>query len=367
MRSPSIRLRINLLWQHVVYSKSEEDFGKAWVRLQKDFQDQQPLLRYLREEWLPLKKQWACCYTRFYHNFGFITTSLAESHNGSIKTYNLSLRSDLPEVAEATASQTNDKFQLWKDKCIAAHTTIRHKYSSREWLGELPLTVTRWCLDQLDSLHLQALETLPSSQHPTGRPLLPCTGSTRKQYGLPCAHELLVWYHEGQPLQRSDIDPFWWIKHRRDDADPLLRVLRPHIAIPKGRPRGEGPFGNEEAIPQVPHPQGSTRGGIRASARRNYSQFELGDSLEAADCRDTIIVAQSQPKRPRKETPVSNPWLAKINEANRRQKEKDVQEELDLQLLQSTGLEEEEEDPELRALCEHYVVQAQERQARNAQ
>jgi hypothetical protein len=62
-----------LLWQHVVYSKSEEDFGKAWVRLQKDFQDQQPLLRYLREEWLPLKKQWACCYTRFYHNFGFIT------------------------------------------------------------------------------------------------------------------------------------------------------------------------------------------------------------------------------------------------------------------------------------------------------
>ena len=44
-----------------------------------------------------------------------------------------------------------------------------------------------------------------------------------------------------------------------------------------------------------------------------------------------------------------------------------MQEELDLQLLQSTGLEEEEDDPELRALCEHYVVQARERQAANMQ
>jgi hypothetical protein len=222
-----------------------------------------------------------------------ITTAPAESNHHSLKTYNLSLRSDLPDVEEATASQTVDKRLLYKDKIQQANTTIRNQFSGREWLGQLPLSVTRWALDQLNEIH-----RLMESGQISKKPLLACTGSTKAQYGLPCAHMLLRLADQDKPLKREDLDPFWHIKRSREIDDPLLQVQRPPMGIPKGRPQNGEPFGNERAIPDHQlAPQESTRSGVKRSARRNYSQFELGSTLDEEDAADLPDQQQHRRKR----------------------------------------------------------------------
>ncbi|KAL5610928.1 hypothetical protein FOBRF1_007045 [Fusarium oxysporum] len=197
------RAGMYLLWRYMVYTRSEDDFNQAWRQIQQTFPHQERILRYLKDTYLPLKREWACCYTRYYRNFGLITTAPAESNHHSLKTYHLSLRSDLPDVEAATASQTDDKRQLYKDKIQRANTTIRNQFSGREWLGQLPLTVTRWALDQLDEIH-----RLMESSEVSKKMLPPCTGSTKTQYGLPCAHRLLELALQDEPLKKEDLDPF---------------------------------------------------------------------------------------------------------------------------------------------------------------
>ncbi|KJZ73158.1 hypothetical protein HIM_07355 [Hirsutella minnesotensis 3608] len=287
------RAGLYLLWRFMVYSRSEEDFIQAWKQLQESFPQQKRILRYLKDTYLPLKKEWACCFTRYYRNFGLITTSPAESNHHSLKTYHLSLRSDLPDVEAAAASQTADKRQLYKDKIQQANTTIRNQFSGREWLGQLPLNVTRWALDQLNEMH-----RVMESSRVSKKALPQCSGSTRAQYGLPCAHRLLELARRKEPLKRQDLDPFWHLKRSRDIDDPLLQIRRPPMGIPKGRPRNGEPFGNERAIPEKQlAPQGSTRSGVQRSARRNYSQFELGATLEEEDAADAQDKPRRRPKR----------------------------------------------------------------------
>ncbi len=90
---------------------------------------------------------------------------------------------------------------------------------------------------------------MESSQVPEKK-LPPCTGTTKAQYGLPCAHKLLELSSENELLQKEDLDPLWHIKPSREIHDPLLQIRCPPTGIPKGRPRNSGPFGNERATPE---------------------------------------------------------------------------------------------------------------------
>ena len=279
--------------------------------MQQTFAYQTRILRYFEDTLLPLKKEWACCYTRYYRNFGLITTAPAESNHHSLKTYRLSLRSDLPDVEAATASQTDDKRQLYKDKIQQANTTIRNKFSGREWLGNLPLNVTRWALDLLDEIH-----RLAESSQASKKKLPSCTGSTKAQYGLPCAHRLLQLASRSEPLTTEDLGPFWHIKQSRGIHDPLLQIRCPPMAVAKGRPRNGEPFGGEPSIPeQQLAPRGSTRSGVQSSARRLYSEFELGPTLDdedAADIRTSLL------RRRRSKGAVSAATRATHQQATRR-------------------------------------------------
>ncbi|KAK2685962.1 hypothetical protein QWA68_016082 [Fusarium oxysporum] len=229
------RAGMYLLWRYMVYTRSEDDFNQAWRQIQETFPHQERILRYLKDTYLPLKRECACCYTRYYRNFGLIITAPAESNHHSLKTYHLSLRSDLPDAEAATASQTDDKQLALQD----------------------------------------------------------------------------------EPLKKEDLDPFWHIKRSRDIDDPLLQIKCPPMGIPKGRPRNSEPFGNERAIPEQEFaPQGSTRSGVQRSARRNYSQFELGPTLDEEDAAD---LHDQQLRRKRRKVAVSVTSQAARQQAKRQE------------------------------------------------
>ncbi|KAG7424273.1 PKS-NRPS hybrid synthetase [Fusarium oxysporum f. sp. raphani] len=121
---------------------------------------------------------------------------------------------------------------------------------------------------------------------------------------------------QDEPL-KEDLDPFWHIKRSRDIDDPLLQIKRPPMWIPKGRPRNSEPFGNERAIPEQEFaPQGSTRSGVQRSARRNYSQFELGPTLDEEDAAD---LHDQQLRRKRRKVAVSVTSQAARQQAKRQE------------------------------------------------
>ncbi|EGU81511.1 hypothetical protein FOXB_07975 [Fusarium oxysporum f. sp. conglutinans Fo5176] len=179
-------------------------------------------------------------------------------------------------------------------------------------LGPLPKRVLNTRADQLDEIH-----RLVESSEVSKKMLPPCTGSTKTQYGLPCAHRLLELALQDEPLKKEDLDPFWHIKRSRDIDDPLLQIKRPPMGIPKGRPRNSEPFGNERAIPEQEFaPQGSTRSGVQRSARRNYSQFELGPTLDEEDAAD---LHDQQLRRKRRKVAVSVTSQAARQQAKRQE------------------------------------------------
>ncbi|KAH7111670.1 hypothetical protein B0J13DRAFT_600446 [Dactylonectria estremocensis] len=179
-------------------------------------------------------------------------------------------------------------------------------------LGPLPKRVLNTRTDQLDEIH-----RLMESSEVSKEMLPPCTGSTKTQYGLPCAHRLLELALQDEPLKKEDLDSFWHIKRSRDIDDPLLQIKRPPMGIPKGRPRNSEPFGNERAIPEQEFaPQGSTRSGVQRSARRNYSQFELGPTLDEEDAAD---LHDQQPRRKRRKVAVSVTTQAARQQAKRQE------------------------------------------------
>jgi len=277
------------VWRYLVFTPAEEEFDKAWNYLQTEFKTQTRILSYLRDTYLPLKREWAVCYTRYNHNLGLTSTAPVESSHGSLKTYNLSRRTDLDQLEEATVNQTLDKYRKYKDKMTESSSLVRQKYLGKEWLGDLPLAISRWGLDRLDVIHQKALKSLEDKAQGLGS----CTGSTRIQYGLPCAHELVEFMKVNKALTKADVSSFWWLK--QEIKDPYTALKPPPLGISKGRPATEGgPFG-QEAIHKVPRPKGRTKTGIPDAGRRNYSQFELGESPEAQDA--VVKAEQRRAKR----------------------------------------------------------------------
>ncbi|KAL2193251.1 hypothetical protein P885DRAFT_2706, partial [Corynascus similis CBS 632.67] len=218
------------VWRYLVFTPVEEEFDKAWNYLQTEFKTQTRILSYLRDIYLPLKREWAVCYTRYNCNLGLTSTAPVESSHGSIKTYSLSRRTELDQLEEATAKQTLDKYRKYKDKIAESASLVRQKYLGKEWLGDLPLAISRWGLDLLHGIYQKALESLKDKS----RSLCPCTGSTRIQYGLPCAHELVELMKAKKALTKADVSSFWWLK--RDIRDPYTTLKPPPLGISKGRP-----------------------------------------------------------------------------------------------------------------------------------
>lgn len=84
----------------------------------------------------------------------------------------------------------------------------------------------------------------------------------------------------------------------QDQRDRYLGIRAPEPSTTRGRPRNEyGPFGNEPSLPSTASsaPHTTTRDGIPAGGRRQYSQWELGPELEALDTADANQLAEMLP------------------------------------------------------------------------
>lgn len=286
------RAGLFLLWQFMLYASSTEVYNQAWDLLQKQFKkSQRHTVAYIENNLIPIREEWAGCWTKSYRNFGSRTTSPNESSNASVKSYGLSSRVQFEELFLTVETYVDDRYTRFYEGVARSATRVQMAYLNQPWLGDCPYRISYTALDLLDQQHRRFLGTLPNTLHHEGQPLARCTGQTAAQYGLVCAHEMARRHEAKQEalVCTTDIHTYWHLTKKRFN-DAIMAIRSPPKAVPKGRPRRVGgPFGNEEALLQAPGPRAGSQTGIPAGGRRAYSSWELsGPGLDVLDAIDSI-------------------------------------------------------------------------------
>lgn len=205
-----------------MYSETVDLFDEAWKRLSEEFTDQKAILTYLQKTYLSIRHQWARCFIREYPNLGTKTTSPTEGSNHSIKSYVINGNCDLHRVALALQEMITRQERVFNEAVAIQQTRLRFDYINKAWLGNVPLTVSYWAVNQIDRQYRMALAARPSARQPFPPPLPRCQGVFSNQYGLPCSHTIYERLEAGEPLEQWDIHPQWHLERSLVSGNSLL-------------------------------------------------------------------------------------------------------------------------------------------------
>lgn len=214
------RSGLYLLWEHMAYSATEEDYQAALSRIREQFgTKQKKIVNYIEQE-DQSRDHWAGYCTSTYLNFGARTTSPNESANGCIKSYGLSAYSSLLGLFEISRRFANDRITTFTDNLNTSSERVVLRYLDMPWLGNSGLVLTGYALDLIVKQYQKMLgETTGrnSRRQFFAKPLPRCINSFRRQYGLPCAHDLLASFERGDTVlvNVDEIHPFWHLELRR--------------------------------------------------------------------------------------------------------------------------------------------------------
>jgi hypothetical protein len=208
------------LWKHVCYSVTADDFGAAWIRILRDFSQQEGVIAYIQKTYLPLREQWAECYIRHYRNFGVKVTSRTEGSHKEIKSYLRNTFADLLFLAEKVEQLIMDReHQYTSDEATEAQRIVRD-YQKMEWLGDMRSKLTRKAISLLVKQHDKLLDALRCNLGPVNA-LPACTNAFTKQFGLPCGYRIQEVISRNESLDYSMAHKYWYLGYDRvRDADP---------------------------------------------------------------------------------------------------------------------------------------------------
>ena len=205
------------LWEHLAYSSTEQVYRAALDRINTQFgTKQRRIVEYIHQE-DESRELWAGYLTRQYLNFGARTTSPNESSNGSIKSYGLSSHTSLVDLLAVSRKFVDDRRTAYKESLDSSAERVVMQYIDMAWLGKSPLSLTRYAIellvDQYQKMLGEVVSGLPRRRR-FAKPLPPCTNTFRRQFGLPCAHDLLELYDRGVEVlvDTREIHPFWHLE-----------------------------------------------------------------------------------------------------------------------------------------------------------
>ena len=229
------------LWRFVVFAEIEKEHEKAWARLCSEFNDQQTILTYLYNTYLPIREQWASFFLKKHRNFGVRVTSGTEASNNNVKSYFLNGMSHLYGLVEAIEGMLGDQGRDFLDKCSQDEVLTARAYSGpgSEYLGELRIVVSQPGLNLVAREYRYAARSIPSKACPWPEPIGTCNESCTLswQLGVPCRHTLYTKLESGTPLTKWDVHPRWHLR-QPTSRNPYRRILDPKIATSfRGRPK----------------------------------------------------------------------------------------------------------------------------------
>lgn len=180
------------MWKILTFARTEESFERVWSWIITEFVDQEATLEYLQTNWLPLKHQWADCYTRKQLNFGQNVTFQTKASNFSIKSYLVSGKCDWLRLTKALRAMCENQARTYQQKVAYKQTSVKLKYLHQPWLGDLPHTVSHLALEEITKEKRHAQKMLDDAVTSGADELPRCGEGCTKwlQFRLPCRHTI---------------------------------------------------------------------------------------------------------------------------------------------------------------------------------
>ncbi|EFY95426.1 transposase [Metarhizium robertsii ARSEF 23] len=229
------------LWKLVVFAKTKADYEKAWAHLCEEFNDQQSILMYLYNTYLPISTQWAHWFIKHYRNFGNRVTSGTEASNNNVKSYLLNGMSHLYGLVEAIEGMLSDQERDFLDNCSQDEVLTARAYSGpgSEYLGELRMVMSQPGLSLVAREYRYATRSIPSKSCAWPEPIGDCNEdcTVSWQLGTPCRHTIYNKLEAGMLSAKWDVHPRWHLREPTS-RNPYRRILDPKIAGNlRGRPK----------------------------------------------------------------------------------------------------------------------------------
>jgi hypothetical protein len=215
-------------WREVVYSKTERWFDNRWNNLMKHYEkDNIELCEYLVNNKLHKRFQFARAWTSKYRNYNTYTSSPVEGLHSVLKQYLGTSRGDLLSVVEKITQMVQKQYVNYKQK-VSIDESSRKEFHTFKRMPYLPpgihSVVTSAAIELVRKQDILRLDKLEK------RTTLPCTGSFKQVYGLPCYHDIQQAIETKRPLQMSQFNDEHWY-YKRTSGQPIDMSDRPHRLI----------------------------------------------------------------------------------------------------------------------------------------
>ena len=203
------RAGLYTLWNHIVYAHNEEEFEAAYAMMKEVFPEQQRILDYIEETWMPVSDQWATCHINKILNFGQRTTSPVEAVNRYLKSFLMKGKNSVKETVDQSFAMLSAMEESYGDAEEEAEDNLRREFLGKPWVGNAPYTITLKGMKLARIQYQKMRGAIRTTHNPHPKPLPVCTGRYTMQFGIPCSHDLLRrHYDESLKLDRNDFHSF---------------------------------------------------------------------------------------------------------------------------------------------------------------
>jgi len=182
-------------WNALAYADTEEDYEKLFLEWEKAYKIFPNALDYFVKNHYPIRKKFCKPWTNKFRHLGTISTSRVECMHQQIKSYLITSRQDIHQVADALQIAVEAQFSeitisIEREKVV---TQFRHGDIFREVRNK----ISEYALDMV--LKEEKNAVLGSK----------CTGIFWTVYGLPCSHIILEKKLCKETLQVKDFISQW--------------------------------------------------------------------------------------------------------------------------------------------------------------
>ncbi|KAI3947452.1 hypothetical protein MKW98_011442 [Papaver atlanticum] len=187
-------------WENLMQSETPVAFDEGFASFESKWINYPTCVQYLRDNWLGLKEYFVSAWTNKVKHYGYTTTKTIEGAQEKTSRMIGSSQGTFVSCWTEIHSSITNEITTVKESLVDSLISVKPSHNL-PILKDLKNNVSHLALDMLVAEHSrgQSIDASGSS----------CECSIRFTHGLPCAHEIKQFEHEGRPIALSDIDPHW--------------------------------------------------------------------------------------------------------------------------------------------------------------
>lgn len=191
-------------WNQLISSATEADYYTRLSELEDVYNGFPQMLGYIKETWLVYKEYFIVAWTQKYLHFGNLAASRVEGSSLLLRR-TIDAPGDMSILFEKITHEVQGQSAMLEN-------TLKQDKVARPVMSLDPLyanIVTKTSQYSLKLIKEEARRARMAVIATDPIPLPPCTNVFSRTVGLPCAHRLGALLASNEPIQLTEIHPFW--------------------------------------------------------------------------------------------------------------------------------------------------------------